>query len=228
MSIHENLRNLRLAANMTQEQAAEKVGLTRQGLSSYELGRTRPDIDMLKNLAELYGTDLDCVLYGKSRATKSLQIVKVVAIVLYVLFAVLTFAGSAFLWVANHFFEMPVGEMTEASAKIFEIRKRLTGAWEFIDGIILAISLIGLIFLLIFCASRNFRYSFKYRLIWAAACVATMLIIAFCFGITDKVFPVINYMITPINVAARFIIFMVLDLIIQKIQSRKSNSKMKF
>ena len=36
MTIHSNLRQLRLARGMTQEQAAEQLHLTRQAISSYE------------------------------------------------------------------------------------------------------------------------------------------------------------------------------------------------
>ena len=40
MAISDNLKDLRIAAKMTQEEAANKLGLTRQALSSYETGRT--------------------------------------------------------------------------------------------------------------------------------------------------------------------------------------------
>ena len=51
VTLHENLKNLRLAAGMTQEQAAAQLGMTRQGLSGYETGRTRPDVETLQRLA---------------------------------------------------------------------------------------------------------------------------------------------------------------------------------
>lgn len=51
MKIGENLRALRADSGMTQEQVAEKLGVTRQALSSYESNRTRPDIDTLVLLA---------------------------------------------------------------------------------------------------------------------------------------------------------------------------------
>ena len=47
MKIHESLRELRLSRNLTQEQVAEKLNVTRQTISSFETGRTRPDIDTL-------------------------------------------------------------------------------------------------------------------------------------------------------------------------------------
>lgn len=70
MTIHDRLRHLRKASGLTQEQVAQQVGLTRQALSSYEAGRTRPDIETLMKLAEIYGTDLDGVLYGDHQLLK--------------------------------------------------------------------------------------------------------------------------------------------------------------
>ena len=51
MAIHDNLKQLRTASGMTQEQVAEKLHLTRQAVSNYEAGRTRPDIDTLMQRA---------------------------------------------------------------------------------------------------------------------------------------------------------------------------------
>lgn len=50
MTIPQNLKDLRRLSGMTQEQVAEKVGLTRQAISSYESGRTQPDLALLDGL----------------------------------------------------------------------------------------------------------------------------------------------------------------------------------
>ena len=64
LSIKENLRDLRRLAGLTQEQVAQQVGLTRQAISSYESGRTQPDLDTLEALAKVYGAEITDVLYG--------------------------------------------------------------------------------------------------------------------------------------------------------------------
>ena len=74
MSINKNLRALRTAKGMTQEDAANQMGLTRQAISSYESGRTQPDLETLMRLAEVYGTDLDAVLYGLDYSSVALII----------------------------------------------------------------------------------------------------------------------------------------------------------
>ena len=62
MTLYEKLRRLRGEAQMTQAEVAEKLNVTRQTISSYESGRTQPDVEMLKHLAEIYGVSLEELL----------------------------------------------------------------------------------------------------------------------------------------------------------------------
>lgn len=62
--IGKNIKDLRQARNMTQEELAEKLFVTRQTVSNYETGKSRPDIDMLLKIAEVLDTDIHSVLYG--------------------------------------------------------------------------------------------------------------------------------------------------------------------
>ena len=62
--IGKNIRSLREAKNLTQDQLAEKLYVTRQTVSNYETGRSRPDIDMLMKMAEVLDTDIHILLYG--------------------------------------------------------------------------------------------------------------------------------------------------------------------
>ena len=64
MSIAKNLKECRLAANMSQEQVAEQLFVTRQTVSGWETGRTQPDLETLGKLTALYGVGLDRVIYG--------------------------------------------------------------------------------------------------------------------------------------------------------------------
>lgn len=59
MNLGESLGAARRAAGMTQEAAAEAVGVSRQTISKWETGETLPDIAQCQNLAALYGTDFD-------------------------------------------------------------------------------------------------------------------------------------------------------------------------
>ncbi len=59
MSFQDNLRRLRQAAGYTQEQLAEKVGVSAQSVSRWECGNTLPDVMLLPVLARLYGVTVD-------------------------------------------------------------------------------------------------------------------------------------------------------------------------
>jgi len=58
-AIYDNLHLLRQAKGMTQQQVAEAIAVTRQTVSGYEQGRTRPDLETLGRLARLFDADLE-------------------------------------------------------------------------------------------------------------------------------------------------------------------------
>ena len=53
------LKELRKQNNLTQTEVANKLFLTQNGYSSYENGRTEPNIETLCKLADLYNVSLD-------------------------------------------------------------------------------------------------------------------------------------------------------------------------
>ncbi len=62
--IGEFIKILRMNSNMSQEDLAEKLNVSRQTVSSWENGRTLPDIDMISNLASLFDVSVDEVANG--------------------------------------------------------------------------------------------------------------------------------------------------------------------
>lgn len=57
--INQNLIFLRKRAQLTQEQAAEKVGVSRQALANWEKGNSTPDLNSCIALADLYQVSMD-------------------------------------------------------------------------------------------------------------------------------------------------------------------------
>ncbi|WP_297235648.1 helix-turn-helix domain-containing protein [uncultured Flavonifractor sp.] len=62
--IGKNIRTLRERRGMTQEELAQALFVTRQTVSNYETGKSRPDIDMLVSIAQVLESDVNQVLYG--------------------------------------------------------------------------------------------------------------------------------------------------------------------
>ena len=62
----DNLIELRKCNNMSQEDLAAKIGVTRQTLSKYETGESVPDIEKCSAIAEVFGITIDdLVNYSK-------------------------------------------------------------------------------------------------------------------------------------------------------------------
>ena len=57
--LSENLKGLRVAKRLTQEQAAEKLNVSAQTISRWECGITLPDVTKLPELAHFYGVTID-------------------------------------------------------------------------------------------------------------------------------------------------------------------------
>ena len=52
------LKTLRKEKNLTQEQAAEQLGVSNRTVSRWETGTNMPDISLLLEIAELYGVSI--------------------------------------------------------------------------------------------------------------------------------------------------------------------------
>lgn len=57
--IGDKLKTLRKGRKLTQDQVADRFGLTRGAISNFEINKRRPDINLLQKFAEFYGVPLD-------------------------------------------------------------------------------------------------------------------------------------------------------------------------
>jgi len=97
MEIGSKLKSHRMTQNLTQEEVAEKLHVSRATISSWETGRTFPDIEKLIYLSDLYDLSLDQLIreepiimeniVKERKNLKRYKILKVVGIVLVILFA---------------------------------------------------------------------------------------------------------------------------------------------
>ena len=71
MNIGNNIKQLRQQKNMTQEQIAEKLGVTYQAVSKWENDISCPDITLLPSLAKKLGMTLDELLVGEEAAPRA-------------------------------------------------------------------------------------------------------------------------------------------------------------
>ena len=65
MTIGEKITNLRTAANISQEELAEKVSVSRQSVSKWEMDQALPQIDKVLQLCDLFGISTDELLHDQ-------------------------------------------------------------------------------------------------------------------------------------------------------------------
>ncbi|MBQ8639851.1 MAG: helix-turn-helix transcriptional regulator [Lachnospiraceae bacterium] len=65
VDIGSKIKDARIAAKLTQEQAAEVLGVSRQTISNWENGKTYPDIVSVVKMSDLYDISLDHLLKEK-------------------------------------------------------------------------------------------------------------------------------------------------------------------
>ncbi len=61
-SLQNNIRRLRFERNeMTQQELADRIGVTRQTINAIELGKYSPSLEMAFQIADAFGVPLDRV-----------------------------------------------------------------------------------------------------------------------------------------------------------------------
>ncbi|MDE5819121.1 MAG: helix-turn-helix domain-containing protein [Lachnospiraceae bacterium] len=62
MTLNENIKQLRMAKNLSQVDLAKAIGVTKQSISNWENNYIQPSIDMLIHLSEYFSVSTDYLL----------------------------------------------------------------------------------------------------------------------------------------------------------------------
>ncbi len=154
--ISKTIKKLRIANGLTQNALAEKLFVTRQTVSSWETGRTQPDIETLTKLAEVFGATAEEIIYGeiknpdpKAEKEKSRKFITVIFAVIASLLV-----GSGFLIIfITGWEEFPVPLKTifafvpillgQSAALYTYIKKRESVAWREGASVLLCAGIAG-------------------------------------------------------------------------------------
>lgn len=195
-SIHENLKQLRRARNLTQDEVANRLGFARQTISSYESGRTQPDVETLARLAEAYGADIRDVLYGAGRSQRMRRLIRNFAVFTLVVFLALGLLQAALLWTANAFFQITPGPL-DLDSPVWQAHTALIRAHERVEALymglftLLAVALLVLVIPL----EKPLSPAVKLKFLSIAALGAAVTILPWAFA--DPVFGLWNYCFAP-------------------------------
>ena len=77
MSFRDNLIHLRAANNMTQEQLAVLLGVSRQAVTKWESEKSYPEMDKLLKLCQIFNCTLDDLVQGDLTTNEPTQLPKV-------------------------------------------------------------------------------------------------------------------------------------------------------
>lgn len=73
MNIGEKLYELRKEKNLSQEEVAERLNVSRQTVSKWETNQTTPDFDKIIPLCELFGITSEELLTGKKQENENIE-----------------------------------------------------------------------------------------------------------------------------------------------------------
>ncbi|MDD6482122.1 MAG: helix-turn-helix transcriptional regulator [Lachnospiraceae bacterium] len=118
MKLGEKIREARMKAGMTQEQAAEQLQVSRQTISNWENEKSLPDIVSVIKMSDLYQISLDDLLKGDSKMMEKIKketdVVKSNSILTTV--GWISFAAAFILSLSWHYTGNPVLEFISAAA----------------------------------------------------------------------------------------------------------------
>ena len=96
--ISDNLKRIRKEKGWTQQELADKLYVTRQAVSNWELGKTEPDADMLIKISEIFQVNAENILGTESisptvERINKIDKVLIVYLVLLVIFIAARYTG---------------------------------------------------------------------------------------------------------------------------------------
>ncbi|MBM6908936.1 helix-turn-helix domain-containing protein [Oscillibacter valericigenes] len=104
-AVGKNLKQLRQREKLTQDALAERLHVTRQAVSSWETGKTQPDIETLTALAEALHADIRELIYGPDRMERPYTrfqrryiICAAVCVLILLAWAVMEWTLRPYLW----------------------------------------------------------------------------------------------------------------------------------
>lgn len=165
--VSKNIKRIRTAKQLTQDDVAKNLFVTRQTVSSWESGRTQPDIETLCKLSEFFSVPVEDLIYGEKRFTNDEEKAQRSKRILIIIFSIIASAlmGTGLILIFVTYWEnFPVPLQTvfafvpmlvcQAAAVYTFIKHRESIAWRegasviWYAGMTATIALIDSVFLL--------------------------------------------------------------------------------
>lgn len=96
-TVAKNIRAQRIACGMTQEELAAKVFTTRQTISNYETGKSKPDYETIGKIAAALGVSGEMLLYDMGNRRKKLKVWCICGAVVFIFLLIRSVRYSSFI-----------------------------------------------------------------------------------------------------------------------------------
>lgn len=215
-SIGENIKVLRLARGWTQEELAQRLHLTRQAVGHYESGRTVPDIDTCRRLAEVFGVELEVLLEGEGEPVKLpkwLWGLTTAALVVPLLV-------HSLLLMVTLLYIVPEGQVSAEMRPILQKRFALLNAAETVESVSYFLFLIVLVVLVLWMIRQRQALPWKKQGQFLLALTLLSLLATLPFALADPTRGAWNYVFPQFLNIRRLIIALLLVWIARKVQKR--------
>jgi len=222
MDLHKRLRELRTAKQMTQEEVAAALHVTRQTVSSYESGRTQPDLETLTRLAELYQVSVEAFVAEPVESGPRSHRIKDVSIFLGCLFFLCSTAHSVLLWAANRFYRAPEGQLSAEMRAALAVRMGMMRVAEWAEVIMTAGSLLLGGTLLLLLAQKRRQVTLRMRLRYLAALAVCAAVTTVPWAVSDPVFGWWNYGYRVVIVLAEMTVLWGVSLLIEYMARKRT------
>lgn len=221
--INETLKQLRLDRGMTQEQVAERVGLTRQAVSSYESGRTLPGVDILERLAAVYEVELSDIIYNRSKSLRLYHALKITVTVMAAVTLAAQLISSVLMWMANQFFPLAPGAMSDGDTLVLAARAHLINTHYAADNFYCALFPLFCVAILVLILCLHRPLPAKIKLLCSGGFAVSCAVVVLPWALTDSFYTPNNYLICPALCLAQLAFFLILSLVIDFIRTHRLN-----
>ena len=228
--INKNIKQCRLKSGLTQNQVAEKLFVTRQTVSSYESGRTQPDLETLIKLSEILNVSINQLLYGEREREGRNRLNKAALIALICYLAALFVSGAVLCTINNWLlvpgaFEAGMSQITPQYEAIVSQRMGMLSVHSAIAEIACGIFDMALLVMVVMDLLIKPKSTYKEKLLYLLFIVAGSLLVTVPWKLLDAFYSVMDYVLISTSASISSIFLIAVDIIITAIMSRAAKNK---
>jgi len=219
--IHAYLKETRIDKGLTQEEVADRIGMTRQAVSAYESGKRQPGIDILMKLAEVYEVSIENLLYGEKDVIEKRR-VKCIAIIVATTFLLLQILTGILSVLSFALYPVEVGIVTKDQMEVVEKHFEMAKISENTERIAAGVLWLGSLITVAFDLVKKPAFSWKRKVGFYLIVLGISWGIALFFGIFHPAFGIADFVIKgPIHFTNVTILFLV-DLVLLNLRRNTS------